>query len=201
MALLGWLPAANTAPDTATRIATLRREAPATTTYTEVRFVDLLAKPLVLRGTLTLGVGGALIKHVESPYHETTTIVNGQVLIERDGKPKRTFSLRRVPDLAGFLESFGGLLAGDAQRLSHTYDIGESGDDHAWRLALTPKNTKLARHLRSIEVDGHAGTVRCFIINETGGDASVLLVDALANAPLPEPPVRAALETRCRETL
>lgn len=189
---------ANAASDVDARIVSLRRNAPSTTAYTEIRFVDLLAKPLVLRGTLALETGGALIKHVESPNRETTTIADGKVVIERTGKPKRMFSLQRAPELAGFLESFGALLAGDAERLSRTYDVTAIGNDHAWRLVLTPRSAKLARHLRSVEIEGRGTSPHCFFVEETAGDASVLLVDALAAAPLPETPTRAALNTLCR---
>jgi len=199
LTLLGSLPAANTAPDAALRIAALKREAPATTDYVEVRFVDLLAKPLVVRGTLALEAGGALVKRVDSPYRETTRVADGQVTIERTGKPKRAFSLRRAPELAGFLESFGALLAGDAERLGRTYDVAVDGNEHSWHVALTPKDAKFRRHLRSVEVVGRDDAARCFIVDEEGGDASVLLVDALAARPLPEPLARAALEARCRE--
>lgn len=187
-----------TAPDPAALVQALRRTAPATTAYTEVRYVDVLAQPLVLHGHLVYGADGALTRKVEAPYVETTAIAGGQVTVERKGKSTRRFALSRAPELGAFLESFGALLAGDAERAQRSYELAAEGDASAWRLHLTPRAAGLKRHLRSIEVDGRDGTARCFIVEEGSGDTSVMLVEALADAPLPAAPTREALTALCR---
>ena len=123
------LPTASLAgPDPATLVAALARPTPATTAYAEVRFVDLLTRPLTLRGALEYRADGGLVKRVESPYRETTTVAAGQVTVERAGKPPRRFALTRAPELGAFLESFAALLGGDAARLAQAYDSSSAGD-------------------------------------------------------------------------
>jgi len=84
-------------PGEAALIARLARPAPADTAYTEVRFVSVLKRPLVLRGELHYGGAGELGKRVDQPYRETTTISHGKVEVQRSGKPAQRFSLERAP--------------------------------------------------------------------------------------------------------
>ena len=195
------LPTASLAgPDPATLVAALARPTPATTAYAEVRFVDLLTRPLTLRGALEYRADGGLVKRVESPYRETTTVAAGQVTVERAGKPPRRFALTRAPELGAFLESFAALLGGDAARLAQAYDSSSAGDAAHWRLTLVPRDARLRKHLVRIAVDGAGSAPRCFTVEESGGDASVILVEQAAATPLPAPPTRAALDQLCRGT-
>src|SRR5436305_5164 len=110
-ALLTLLLSANPPPaaaDTASAIGTtgvdalvarIARPAPASTAYTEVRFVHLLRSPLVLHGQLDYNGPGHLGKRVDAPYRETTTISDGAVQVQRDGRAARQFDLARAPEL------------------------------------------------------------------------------------------------------
>jgi hypothetical protein len=187
-------------PDASALIARLARPAPAITAYVEVRFVDLLTRPLQLRGELEYRGDASLVKRVAAPYRETTTIAAGQVTIERNGKPTRHFALTRAPELAAFLESFAALLGGDSARLAQTYDSSVTHEAAHWRLTLTPRAERLRKHLAQIVVDGSDDAPRCFTVQESGGDASVLLVEAAAKATLPEAPTREGLAALCRGT-
>ena len=179
-------------------IERLKRPLPATTRYTEVRFVEMLDAPLTLRGDLTYASANELGKRVMSPYEETTTIANGQVEIARKGKPAKRFSLKRAPALAGFLESFSATLDGDAKRLERSYVLTSDGDDHRWQLQLVPREAALAKHVKRVLISGQDTTPLCFDVEETGGDSSVLLVDKLADAALDAVPQQAHLQQLCQ---
>jgi hypothetical protein len=179
-------------------VESLKRPLPATTPYTEVRFVQMLQAPLVLRGQLDYASDAELGKKVTSPYVENTTIQNGQVRIERPGKPAKRFSLKRAPALAGFLESFSATLAGDAQRLARSYQLSHSSDAAHWQLQLKPRDAALAKQVGRVLISGEGNTPLCFEVEETGGDTSLLLVDKLASQTLPDPPQRDALQQLCR---
>jgi hypothetical protein len=185
------------APDAAALVARLKKPTPATTRYAEVRFVDVLEKPLLLAGELEHGADGLLVKRVEKPYRETTTIAAGNVTIERAGRKARRFTLARAPELAGLLESFAAVLDGDAARLARNYDVAATGGDARWSLTLTPKDRKLARKVARIVVDGANDSPRCFRVEEGDGDASVLLIDALAATVLPAKPTRENIGAIC----
>lgn len=185
-------------PDAAGLIARLARPAPASTAYVQVRFSHLLRKPLVAQGQLDYAGPGRLAKRVESPYHEVTAIADGAVIVQREGRAARHFSLDRAPELQALLISFSALLGGNAAQLEQFYLTQLVGSADSWTLTLTPRKPDLAEHLRDITVDGRANDPRCFTLREDDGDSSVMLLGSLAAAHLPEPLTVAALSALCR---
>jgi len=179
-------------------VARLARPAPATTSYTEVRFVHLLRRPLVLHGELEYGGAERLGKNVQTPYRESTAIADGAVTVTREGRAPRKFGLERAPELQALLASFSALLGGDALTLHKYYAVKLVENAAKWTLTLTPKDAGLARHLRDIEVDGAGKEPQCFALHEANGDASVMLLGGLAGAKLADPPTPAALDALCR---
>ncbi len=174
--LLAGSSAAVAAPDARQIVASLAREAPSSIAFTEARFSALLREPLIVSGTLAYLGPGSLERRVTSPYTETTTIRGDSVRIERDGEDTRTFGLKRVPELKGFVAAFAGLLAGDATRLEQDFTVSATGDAAAWQLELAPKEARARRRIRSVLVSGHASEPRCFAILDTQGGGSVILV-------------------------
>jgi Outer membrane lipoprotein carrier protein LolA-like len=197
--LLGW-PLASRALDAATLIGSLKKPVPANTRYTEVRFVSVLDKPLLLRGVLEFQAIDDMSKRVESPYKELTHILGEQVEVRRDDNNVRRFSLKRAPELKGFLSGFAALLSGDAELLGKAYEIAISGDDAGWRIVLTPRDEALIKRIHSLIVDGAQAKARCFTIDEADGDASIMLVEALAATTLPKPLTRESVQAVCRTT-
>jgi len=186
------------APDAAALIARLARPAPSSTQYTEVRFVRLLKKPLLLRGELDYDGADRLGKRVEQPYRETTTIAAGSVDVRREGRSPRHFPLDRALELQALLVGFSALLGGDAVTLEKFYTISVVDNAKNWTMTLTPVALALARHLRGIIVDGSGNEPRCFSLREADGDASVMLLGALAATKLPDPPTLSALDAICQ---
>ena len=163
-----------------------------------MRFSHLLRKPLVARGQLDYAGPGRLGKRVESPYREITTIADGAVNVQREGRAARHFSLDRAPELQALLVSFSALLDGNATQLEQFYTMQLVDSADSWTLILTPRKSDLAQQLHDISVDGHASDPRCFTLHEADGDASVMLLGTLAAAHLPEPLTVAALSALCR---
>lgn len=188
-------------PDAATQqlVTGLQRPLPARTDYAEVRYVEMLEAPLVLRGELEYRSADTLAKRVSAPYEETTTISAGQVQIQRPGKPAKRFSLKRAPALAGLLESFSATLDGDAARLARHYRMQAERQGERWQLVLLPRDAALAKQVREVRISGQGSTPLCFEIAESSGDGSILLVDRLAATALPDPPAREALQQLCRQ--
>ncbi len=66
----------------------------------------VLDKPLVVSGELAWLGGDRLEGRVDKPTKETSTIADGEVTQEREGKKPRSFSLKRAPQLQVLLDSF-----------------------------------------------------------------------------------------------
>jgi hypothetical protein len=162
-------------------VAGLKRDAPARTAFSEVRFSSLLERPLILHGELVYDGPGKLARNVKSPYDERMTIDNGQASVQRGDKPARAFSLSQAPELEGFLRGFTALLGGDAAALSRDFTLVATGNATAWHLKLTPRDDRLARRITALEVDGN-----------------VLLVESLAEAKLPNRPTPPMIDALCR---
>jgi hypothetical protein len=142
-------------------LQTLARPAPMRTDFVEVRDSPLLKNPLRLSGEYRRPREDTLVREVRAPYRETTTLRAGEASIARDGKPPRTFSLSRAPELASLQTSFGALLAGDRAGIERVYRIGTQGDRTRWTLTLTPKDKALAARVRDIVLYGQGAELRC----------------------------------------
>jgi hypothetical protein len=153
---------------------------------------------LLLRGELHYGGAGELGKRVDQPYHETTTISAGKVALQRAGKPMQHFSLERAPELQALLAAFSALLGGDAATLAQYYTIEATQDGTHFHLTLTPRAQELARHLRTVVVDGSGSEPQCFSLQQADGDSAVMLLGALAARVPSEMPTRAALAELCQ---
>lgn len=174
------------------------RPPPARTAYTEVRWSSLLERPLVLRGELEYLGPGKLGKRVDTPYREQMTVAEGEAKVQRGDAATRTFPLGQAPELEGFLRGFAALLGGDAAALERDFELDASGGTDGWRLALKPRDRRLALRIRAIEVDGSGNTPRCFRTRQADGDVSVLLVETLADAKLPNRPSLPQVDALCR---
>jgi hypothetical protein len=182
-------------------VAGLERPLPARTAYTEVRFQQMLERPLVVRGELEYLGPGRLGKRVDAPYREVTTIADGQVKVQRGERKPRGIALGQIPELEGFLRGFSALLGGDAVTLARDFELATTGSDARWRLTLVPKDARLKRRIAAIEVDGAAKAARCFTVRDADGDSSVMLVEALAATELPKPLTAHNLDIVCRGAL
>ncbi len=189
--------ASHAAPDSGALIASLKRAAPASIAFVEVRFSTLLVEPLVVGGTLVYEGQGSLTRRVETPYREVSAIRGETVRVERDGEAPRTFALRRAPELRGLLTGMIGLLAGDASFIGQHFAVTATGDDQRWRLGLAPTDHRLSQRLRDIVVAGSVAEPHCFVIRDSRGGASVMLLGAAAAWPLPAPLAQTELLARC----
>lgn len=168
----------------------IARPAPASTGFVELRGSAMLKTPLRLQGRYARPDKDTLVREVTAPYHETTTIRGGQATLAREGKPARTFSLSRVPELAELQRSFGALLAGEQALLEQHYTITASGPTAQWQLTMTPRDAALARQVRQIQLYGRGAELRCIETSPGKGDLQRTLLagaaqDAAAVTELP----------------
>jgi hypothetical protein len=176
----GPLCAAPDSVDTGWILSHLARPAPMRTQFVELRDSKLLKAPLRIEGEYRRPSEGTLVREVRVPYAETTTIAAGNVSIARAGKSPRTFSLSRVPELAGLQASFGALLSGDRQQLEQHYRVASAGTRQHWTLTLTPKDAAFAAKVRDIVLHGRGAELRCIETTPTAGDVQRTLLAGAA---------------------
>ncbi len=139
----------------------LARPLPASTEFLELRGSPLLKTPLRVQGRYRRPDARTLVREVTAPYHETTTLRDGEATLVRDGKPPRRFSLARVPELAGLQSGFGALLSGDRAELERHYRVSGEGRREAWQLQLQPLDAAVAAQLRALRLYGRGAELRC----------------------------------------
>ena len=142
---------------------------PSTTPFVELRGSALLDAPLRVSGEYRRPAADVLVRVVHAPHPESTTLRDGTIELERNGKVRR-FALSRAPELAGLQASFGALLSGDRTALSEHYAITSTGTRNHWKLTLTPKGEELAQQVRDIVLYGRGAELRC-IETRTPADA------------------------------
>ena len=180
-------------------LARLVRPAPDSTTFVEVRYSNLLEKPIVVSGRLEHRENGLLVRRVESPYEEVTELQGENVSVERAGSKPRRFSLDRAPELRGMLASFGAILKGDRQMLDQYFMVTAQGSGARWEVTLTPRSDKLKRRLSAIVVDGTEDRPKCFTLKEPDGDESLMVLGVAGEGDLPTSLQRQVLHTWCAD--
>ena len=173
----------------------LARTPPVNTDFVEYRFSHLLKKPLRSSGTLEYRADGVMVRQVIAPARETSEVDGEQVRITRAGKPTRTLSLQRAPQLRVLLGSFRALLEGKLTPLQQEFVVTLAEDLPRWTLTLKPKDPALAKHLARIDVHGIDDKPACLEALEPDGDGALTFFKA---APAGNTPTRAELERNCR---
>lgn len=175
------------------------RPAPTRTPFVELRGSSLLKAPLRVSGEYVRPDEDTLVRRVQAPYAETTTIRGGTIEIARAGQSPRRFALSRAPELAGLQAGFGALLAGDRDTIERHYRIATEGSTQAWTMRLTPTDPALAAKLRSIVLHGRGSEMRCIETRPVQGEVQRTLVARAAQSASGVDDA-AALAALCRNT-
>ena len=168
-----WATAAASEPasvDSGWILSRLAQPAPMRTHFVEVRSSRLLKNPLRLYGEYRRPGNDTLVRAVQAPYAETTTIRGDQATIARAGKPPRTFSMSRAPQLAGMQASFGALLSGDQRAIARDFTVTAEGTRAQWRMQMVPKQAALKQYVRDITLFGRGSELRCIQTRPARGD-------------------------------
>jgi hypothetical protein len=160
--------------------AALAQPPPTSTVFVEQRSSRLLDEPIELRGSLHRPEAGTLVRAVEAPYVERTTVRGERVTIERAGQRSRSFALRRSPELVAVLASFQALLDGDHTALDPHYTLALTADEPRWTLQLTPRQPRLQQRLGTITLHGAGDSLQCIVTAQPDGGGGRMLLGAPA---------------------
>lgn len=146
--------------------------------FVEKKFMAMLDKPLESSGELFYSAPDRLEKRTIKPKPESMVLDNGALVIER-GRQKHTLQLQDYPELAIFIDSIRGTLAGDRKALERNYRLTLEGSVERWILQLQPVDEKMQAVIKRIRISGEHYAVRSIEINRADGDSSLMLIEKL----------------------
>ena len=150
--------------------------------FVEKKSIAMLDKPVESSGELFYSAPDHLEKRTFKPKAESMTVDAGTLVIER-GRQKHRLQLQDYPELAAFIDSIRGTLAGDRKALERNYRLSLDGTPEHWTLQLLPLDEKMQAVVKRIRITGARDTVRSIEITQADGDSSLMLVEKLAITP------------------
>ncbi|BBP04382.1 hypothetical protein TPL01_21390 [Sulfuriferula plumbiphila] len=147
--------------------------------FVEKKSIAMLDKPVESSGELFYSAPDHLEKRTLKPKTESMTMDGGTLVIER-GRQKYRLQLQDYPQLAAFIDSIRGTLAGDRKALERNYRLSLDGTAEHWTLQLLPVDEKMQAVVRRIRITGVRDAVRSIEITQADGDSSLMLIAKLA---------------------
>ncbi len=147
--------------------------------FVETKFIAMLDKPVESSGELLYTAPDHLEKRTIKPKPESMILDQGTLVIER-GRQKHRLQLQDHPELAAYVDSIRGTLAGDRKALERNYRLTLDGTEERWTLQLLPMDEKMQAVVKRIRIAGVRDTVRSIEITQADGDSSLMLIEKLA---------------------
>lgn len=147
--------------------------------FVEKKSIAMLDQPVESSGELFYSAPDHLEKRTIKPKPESMTVDGDTLTIER-GHQKHRLQLQSYPELAAFIDSIRGTLAGERSALERSYQLSLSGTNEHWTLQLLPLDIKMQKVIKRIRIAGEKNTVHSVEIIQADGDSSVMLIERLA---------------------
>jgi outer membrane lipoprotein-sorting protein len=174
-----WSPSALAAWDLQQLMDTLAQTKSGRATFVEKKHIALLDKPVESSGELLYTAPDRLEKRTLKPKAESMVVNGGELLIER-GRQKFQLQLQAYPELAAFIDSIRGTLAGDRSALERSYRLSLEGNAERWVLQLQPVDAKMLAVIQRIRISGAGNQVRGIDITQADGDSSTMTIEQVA---------------------
>ncbi|MEO6319108.1 MAG: LolA-related protein [Polaromonas sp.] len=148
-------------------------------TFVEKKYIAMLDRPVESSGELLYTAPDGLEKRTLKPKPESMVVNGNELLIER-GRQKHQLQLQAYPELAAFIDSIRGTLAGDRKALERNYRLSLEGTAERWTLQLLPLDEKMQAVIKRIAIAGMRDQVRSIEITQADGDRSLMNIEKLA---------------------
>lgn len=145
-------------------------------TFVETKHIAMLDKPVESSGELVFVAPDRLEKRTLRPKPESM-IVNGDALTLERGSQKRQMQLQAYPEVAAFIDSIRGTLAGDRKALERSYRLSLDGSADGWNLQLVPMDEKMKAVVQRIRIAGVRDQVKSIEITQADGDSSLMVIE------------------------
>jgi hypothetical protein len=147
--------------------------------FVEKKFIAMLDKPVESSGELFYTAPDHLEKRTLKPKPESIILDHGTLVIER-GRQIHRLQSQDYPELAAFIDSIRGTLAGDRKALERNYRLSLDGTVEHWTLQLLPMDERIQAAVKRIRIAGVRDAVRSIEITQADGDSSLMLIERLA---------------------
>jgi Outer membrane lipoprotein carrier protein LolA-like len=147
--------------------------------FVEKKSIAMLDKPVESSGELFYTAPDHLEKRTIKPKPESMILDHGTLVIER-GRQIHRLQSQDYPELAAFIDSIRGTLAGDRKALERNYRLSLDGTVEHWTLQLLPVDEKMQAVVKRIRIAGVRDAVRSIEITQADGDSSLMLIEKLA---------------------
>ena len=146
--------------------------------FVEKKSIAMLELPIESSGELFYSAPDRLEKRTIKPKAENMLVEGDSLRIER-GRQKYRLQLQDYPELAAFIDSIRGTLAGDRKALERSYQLSLEGSATNWTLQLVPNNTRMQQVITRIRIAGVHDEVRSIEIKQADGDSSQMRIEKL----------------------
>lgn len=146
--------------------------------FSEKKFIAMLDQPVASSGELFYSAPDRLEKRTLKPRYETMLVEGSALTIER-GRKRHRLQLQDYPELAAFIDSIRGTLAGDRRALERNYRLSLDGGAKQWTLLLLPSQPRMQAVVKQIKVAGARDQVRSIEVQQADGDSALMLIENL----------------------
>jgi hypothetical protein len=157
---------------------TLAQAKPNHASFVEKKYISILDKPVESSGELFFTAPDHLEKRTLLPKPESLIVTGDKLIVER-GTKKYNLTLQSYPELAVFIDSIRGTLAGDLVSLKSHFQVALEGSAKQWTLHLFPIDKKTQSMLNQIRIAGLNHQVSSIEINQADGDSSLMTISPL----------------------
>lgn len=147
--------------------------------FTEKKYIGIVDEPVESSGELAFTAPDKLEKRTLKPKQEALVLDGDTLTIDSPGKRQTRIKLQDYPEVAAFVESIRGTLAGDRSALEHVFKMDLSGSADKWQLVLTPTQAKMSKIITRIRMQGVRGDVHLIAFDHADGDRSEMLVSSI----------------------
>lgn len=172
----GQMPTATSAPAAWTLdrlMSTLAQYKSGHATFVETKYLAMASAPIESSGELTFVAPDHLEKITTNPKPERLIVDGDKLTVERN-QHKYTLALAQYPELDAFIESIRATLAGNRYALEDVYRVALSGRGDNWVLRLTPRDTRMAKLVSTVMLEGERHLLHTVTIQQADGDHSVM---------------------------
>lgn len=148
-------------------------------TFVEKKTVAVLERPIESSGELSYIAPDKLEKKTVKPKPETL-LLDGDVLTIERGRKTHVLRLQQYPEVAVFIDSIRGTLAGDRKALERSYALKLDGNVQHWTLTLLPHDERIAQAVQKIQITGSRDDVKTIDILQVGGDRSSMVIERVS---------------------